>query len=96
MLLACCLCINSRCGLGLMNQDPVFPVLQLHGVGRPCRVEAVDCHDRRDLISNGRMVGVRGSGVDLCWLNVHSSGFKSSGLIFFLGLSWLFGLSILQ
>ncbi len=31
MLLACCLCINSCCGLCLMNQDPdFFSVLQLH------------------------------------------------------------------
>lgn len=46
--------------------------------------DAVDCHDGRDLvIPNGRMVGVRGPSVDLCWLNVHSGGFKSSGLISF-------------
>lgn len=45
---------------------------------------AVDCHDGRHLvIPNGRLVGVRGPSVDLCWLNVHSGGFKSSGWIFF-------------
>lgn len=69
MLLACCLCINSHCGLCLMNQDPVFFRTAASWCWQTLpsgSSDAVDCHDRRDLvISNGRMVGVRGSGVDL-------------------------------
>lgn len=46
--------------------------------------DAGDCHGgRRLVIPNGRRVGVRGPSVDLCWLNVRSGGFKSSGLIYF-------------
>lgn len=88
MLLACCLCINSCCGLCLMNQDPVFFIWCWQTLPGGSS-DAVDCHIGRDLvISNGRMVGVRGSGVDLLlveraqqwfqiiWFNLFWGGIK--------------------
>lgn len=87
MLLACCLRINSRCGLCLMNQYAVFPYCSFIWCWQTLSggsSGAVDCHGGKDLaIPNGRMVGVGGLSVDLCCLNVHSGGFKSSGLIYF-------------